>query len=72
MQESAPPPTALRERTCRDVLAQVNADSGQEVTACQCSDALLLAHTVFTDKIRRGQRPGHDPRRDVHRQMGFS
>ena len=68
-QESASRATALRERACRDILVRVNADSGQEVTACQCSDALPLAHTVFTDKIGRGQRPGHDHRRDVHRQV---
>ena len=55
-QESASRATALRERACRFLL-QVNTVSGQEVTACQCSDALPLAHTVFTEKIRRGQRP---------------
>ena len=72
VQESAPQATTLRERACRDILVRVNAGSGQEVIACQCSDALPLAHTVFTEKIRHGQRPGHDHRRDVHQPMGFS
>ena len=70
VQESAPQATAIREHACRDILVWVNTDSGHQVTACQHSDALPLAHTVFTEKIRRGQRPGHDHRRDVHQPMG--